>query len=123
MTKSLVSRMAAVTFAFGAFTLGSTAHGAETPALAAAGKPSVLRAACEMNGPHTDFKGTDINMRNRPGGDHVGWANQGDCADLFQTDPGPEVQCPDGQSTVAWHSVRNKRTGVVGYVSGCYLGS
>lgn len=79
-------------------------------------------AACDIGGPHTDFKGTTIHMRNRPGGDHVGWASQGDCAYWYQTDSGPTVRCPDGSRTAAWQLVQNKRTGVVGYVSACYLG-
>ncbi|QIB43993.1 hypothetical protein [Streptomyces aureoverticillatus] len=79
-------------------------------------------AACEIGGPHTDFRGTTIHMRNKPGGDHVGWADQGDCAYWYQTDSGPNVQCQDGSRTAAWQLVQNKRTGVVGYVSACYLG-
>ncbi|EPH40229.1 hypothetical protein ABT390_16555 [Streptomyces aurantiacus] len=84
--------------------------------------PAQALTACEMGGPHTDFRGTSIHMRNSPGGDHVGWANQGDCAYWYQTDSGPTVQCPDGSRTAAWQLVQNKRTGVVGYVSACYLG-
>ncbi|MEU2441083.1 hypothetical protein ABZ595_33575 [Streptomyces rubradiris] len=83
--------------------------------------PAVAVRACETGGPHTDFKGTNINMRSTPGGNYVGTANQGDCAYWYQTDSGPRVQCPGGTSTVAWHLVQNKRTGVVGYVSACYL--
>ncbi|MFF3129163.1 hypothetical protein ACFVRD_44710 [Streptomyces sp. NPDC057908] len=112
MMKSLVASMAVVTLTFGAFTLGSTAHAAEAP---------VAAVACAVGGPHTDFKGTDIRMRNKPGGDEVGWANQGDCAYLIQSDPGPRIDCPDGSNTIAWHLVRNERTGVVGYVSACFL--
>ncbi|QQC93370.1 hypothetical protein [Streptomyces alfalfae] len=122
MKKSLLSSMAAAMLAFGAVTYGSTAHAAVLPTPAAAGKPSVLQAACEIGGPHTDFNGTSIHMRNRPGGNHVGWANRGDCAYWYQTDSGPTVQCPDGSRTAAWQLVQNKRTGVVGYVSACYLG-
>ncbi|ARX85912.1 MULTISPECIES: hypothetical protein [Streptomyces] len=93
-------------------------------AVAATGAPAAAKslAACEHGGPHTDFKGTNIHMRNKPGGSHVGWANQGDCAYWYQADSGPRVQCPDGSHTVAWQLVQNKRTGVVGYVSACFLG-
>ncbi|MFI0975730.1 hypothetical protein ACH4SP_01730 [Streptomyces sp. NPDC021093] len=99
------------------FATGHAAAAAPT-APAAAQAP----AACEIGGPHTDFKGTSIHMRNKPGGNHVGWANQGDCAYWYQTDSGPRVQCPGGGNTVAWQLVQNKRTGVVGYVSACFLG-
>ncbi|MVO83595.1 hypothetical protein GPA10_02160 [Streptomyces sp. p1417] len=99
------------------FTAG---HASATPTTPEA--PATRLAACETGGPHTDFRGTAIHMRNRPGGSHVGWANQGDCAYWYQADPGPRVQCPDGSNTVAWQLVQNKRTGVVGYVSACYLG-
>jgi hypothetical protein len=122
MRKFFLPSMAAVTLAFGALAYCSTAHASEVPTLAAVGKPLVLRAACEIGGPHTDFKGTAIHMLNRPGGDHVGWADQGDCAYWYQTDSGPTVQCPDGSRTAAWQLVQNKRTGVVGYVSACYVG-
>ncbi|MGA4844938.1 hypothetical protein ACOBQB_01075 [Streptomyces sp. G5(2025)] len=114
--------MTAAALAFGSLLLGSTAHAVASPTLPAAGKPTAVRVACEIGGPHTDFKGTAIHMRNRPGGDHVGWAAQGDCAYWYQTDSGPTVRCPDGSKTVAWQLVQNKRTGVVGYVSACYLG-
>ncbi|MBJ3808422.1 hypothetical protein [Streptomyces flavofungini] len=103
------------------FTTGHAAAAAPT-AQATAPAAAQARAACEHGGPHTDFKGTSIHMRNKPGGSHVGWANQGDCAYWYQADPGPRVQCPDGSHTVAWQLVQNKRTGVVGYVSACFLG-
>ncbi|MCL3994825.1 hypothetical protein [Streptomyces lavenduligriseus] len=90
------------------------------PATSAAPSAVAVRA-CETGGPHTDFKGTNINMRSTPGGNYVGTANQGDCAYWYQTDSGPRVQCPNGSSTTAWHLVQNKRTGVVGHVSACYL--
>ncbi|MFF5439315.1 hypothetical protein [Streptomyces achromogenes] len=84
---------------------------------ASAAPSAVAARACETGGPHTDFKGTNINMRSTPGGNYAGTANQGDCAYWYQTDSGPRVQCPGGTGTTAWHLVQNKRTGVVGHVS------
>lgn len=98
----------------------TTGHAAATAPTAPATAPA--QAPCETGDAHTDFKGTSIHMRNKPGGSHVGWANQGDCAYWYQADPGPRVQCPDGSHTVAWQLVLNKRTGVVGYVSACFVG-
>ncbi|WP_381562742.1 hypothetical protein [Streptomyces eurythermus] len=100
--------------------LASASAASAMPSASAAPSAVAVRA-CETGGPHTDFKGTNINMRSTPGGNHAGTANQGDCAYWYQTDPGPRVQCPGGSSTTAWHLVQNKRTGVVGHVSACYL--
>ncbi|GHH05960.1 hypothetical protein [Streptomyces rubradiris] len=99
----------------------SAASAAALSSASAAVPPAVAVRACETGGPHTDFKGTNINMRSTPGGNYVGTANQGDCAYWYQTDSGPRVRCPGGSSTTAWQLVQNKRTGVVGYVSACYL--
>ncbi|MEU5082948.1 MULTISPECIES: hypothetical protein [Streptomyces] len=113
--------------AFASPSASATASAASSPPAtsalpAASAAPSAVAVrACETGGPHTDFKGTNINMRSTPGGNHVGTANQGDCAYWYQTDSGPRVQCPNGTSTTAWQLVQNKRTGVVGYVSACYL--
>ncbi|MDN3262405.1 hypothetical protein QWJ26_21870 [Streptomyces sp. CSDS2] len=99
----------------------ASASASALPSAISSAPPAVAVRACETGGPHTDFKGTNINMRSTPGGNYVGTANQGDCAYWYQTDSGPRVQCPGGTSTTAWHLVQNKRTGVVGYVSACYL--
>ncbi|MFF9585493.1 hypothetical protein [Streptomyces achromogenes] len=100
----------------------SASASALSSASSASAAPSAVAArACETGGPHTDFKGTNINMRSTPGGNYVGTANQGDCAYWYQTDSGPRAQCPGGTGTTAWHLVQNKRTGVVGYVSACCL--
>ncbi|MGI5430810.1 hypothetical protein [Streptomyces sp. CA-179760] len=78
-------------------------------------------AACQIGDGHTDFKGTNINMRNSPGGTIIGRTGRGDYAYIYQTDSGPRVTCPDGSSTLAWHLAVNKRTRVVGYVSACFV--
>ncbi|MFC5659632.1 hypothetical protein [Streptomyces nogalater] len=107
--------------AFASPLASASARAASTSAPASAAPSAAAVRACETGGPHTDFKGTNINMRSTPGGNYVGTANQGDCAYWYQTDSGPRVQCPNGTGTTAWHLVQNKRTGVVGYVSACYL--
>ncbi|MFF5470697.1 hypothetical protein [Streptomyces achromogenes] len=99
-----------------------SARPSASSASSASAAPSAVAArACETGGPHTDFKGTNINMRSTPGGNYAGTANQGDCAYWYQTDSGPRVQCPGGTGTTAWHLVQNKRTGVAGHVSACCL--
>ncbi|CAL9643386.1 hypothetical protein [Streptomyces sp. enrichment culture] len=113
--------------AFASPLASATASAASSPPAtsalpAASAAPSAVAVrACETGGPHTDFKGTNINMRSTPGGNYVGTANQGDRAYWHQTDSGPRVQCPNGTSTTAWQLVQNKRTGVVGHVSACHL--
>ncbi|CAL9321752.1 hypothetical protein [Streptomyces sp. SudanB182_2057] len=116
----LVSAFASPLASASAASATTVSSATATSSVSAAPAALAVRA-CETGGPHTDFKGTNINMRSTPGGNYVGTANQGDCAYWYQTDSGPRVQCPGGTSTVAWHLVQNKRTGVVGYVSACYL--
>ncbi|QHY93533.1 hypothetical protein SSPS47_35015 [Streptomyces sp. S4.7] len=93
----------------------ATAHAAPRSVETAVARTT---ASCQIGDGHTDFKGTNINMRNSPGGAVIGVANTGDCAYYYKSDPGPLVVCPDGSNTAAWSLVVNKRTKVLGYVSG-----
>ncbi|MFF9020213.1 hypothetical protein [Streptomyces eurythermus] len=81
---------------------------------------ATLGAREHTGGPHTGFKGTNINRRSTPGGTCVGTANQGDRAYWYRTDSGPRVRCPGGAGTTAGQLVRMS-TGVVGHVSACCL--
>lgn len=80
-----------------------------------------VAVTCKSGGPHYDFKGTNINMRKKPGGKIVGTANHGDCAYWNALTPGPKVKCPNGKVTDNWEQVLNKRINVYGWVSDCFL--
>lgn len=91
-----------------------------TPGPAASARPA---SAGTIYCPHdADFTGTGIRIRSAPdlGSSTRGYGNHHDCfTGGFQT-TGASVNCGTN-STNQWQYGTNRRTGVTGYVSWCYL--
>lgn len=50
-----------------------------------------------------------------------GLGSPGHRATVHERTPGQNIVCPGGQSSNEWARITDRRTGITGYVSACYL--
>ncbi|MFJ6386864.1 hypothetical protein ACIQJT_04580 [Streptomyces sp. NPDC091972] len=110
---------------FAATALGCAMVLSVTATSADAASPTPTRATaaqvCTPGGPNSVIKGTNVTMRDTPGGRWVGTAQNGDCVYWYAAISGPSAVCPDGRVSHVWHDVFNYRLLVRGWVSDCFF--
>jgi hypothetical protein len=93
------------------------AHGA-TASPSQSGSASPAGRTCQ-----NDFYATGVRIHTHPtvSSTVVGQGNPGDCVAKLAVAGGDTVRCSDGESRADWYDIKDSRTGVVGWVSGCYV--
>ncbi|MFD0919017.1 SH3 domain-containing protein [Saccharopolyspora rosea] len=83
-------------------------------------KNSLVRGMSEASG---DFSEPGIRIRSAPGTAAAvrGTGNPGDRIRVRGRSAGPAVTCPNGSANSEWVEITDRRTGVSGFVSACYL--
>jgi len=114
-----LAQRVALLAAAGLLAMGATTSIAQA---ASAGAVESRNAACGQAW-DADFNTDGVNIRSGPGTGYaaVGAGYRGDKIDICSSGGGENVTCANGRVSAWWDLIIDRRTGVQGYISQCFV--
>jgi uncharacterized protein YraI len=102
---------------------GLLAMGAATTTAQAASVGAVQSTAACGQAWDADFNTDGVNIRSGPGTGYgaVGAGYRGDKIDICASVGGESIACANGRVSAWWDQIIDRRTGVQGYISQCFV--